>query len=87
MKGKTNNPNGRPKGRKNKATLDLRQRINNFVIDKWDSIEADFEALEPKERLQFFEKLLQYSLPKLQSVVPKEDIDDNIEVIITFWKA
>lgn len=84
MKGKTNNPNGRPKGRKNKATLDLRQRINNFVIDKWDSIEADFEALEPKERLQFFEKLLQYSLPKLQSVVPKEDIDDNIEVIITF---
>jgi hypothetical protein len=34
--------------------------------------------LEPKERLQFFEKLMGYTLPKLQAVQYTTDIDRMI---------
>ncbi|MEI7587159.1 hypothetical protein [Runella sp.] len=67
-KGKTNNPHGRPKGTPNKTTADIRNRVKDFVNAKWETMEADFNQLEPKERLAFFEKLLQYTLPKLQLV-------------------
>lgn len=79
MKGKTNNPNGRPIGSKNKATADIRQRISDFVNNKWESIEVEFEALEGKEKLLFFEKMLQYTLPKLQGVTLKTESDEKKE--------
>ena len=64
-KGMINNPIGRPTGSKNKVTVDLRKRINDFLNDNWETLEADFKQLEPKERLGFYEKLLQYGLPKM----------------------
>ena len=65
-KGRTNNPNGRPFGAKSKVTTELRKRINDFLTDNWDKLQQDFEQLEPKERVNFYEKLLQYGLPKMQ---------------------
>lgn len=66
MKGKTNNPNGRPKGVPNKATKDIRKWINNFLSDNLSQIQEDFKNLEPKDRVLLFEKLLKYSVPALQ---------------------
>ncbi len=74
-KGTTNNPAGRPKGSTNKAGAELRERITTFVEERWEQIQEDFEYLEPKERLQFFEKLLVYALPKLQNI--KHEADEN----------
>jgi len=65
--GISGNPNGRPNGTPNKATGSIRQRINAFLSDNWEQMEKDFEALEPKDRLLFYEKLMQYGVPKLQS--------------------
>lgn len=79
MKGKTNNPNGRPKGVPNKINANIRQRISDFVNNKWDLIEVEFEALEGKEKLLFFEKMLQYTLPKLQGVTLKTESDEKKE--------
>lgn len=59
---------GRQKGTPNEVTKDLRERVSNFLTDNWSLIESDFKKLEPKERLVFYEKLLSYGLPKLQSV-------------------
>jgi len=67
-KGHTNNPNGRPNGAKSKVTAGLRKRINDFLNDNWDNLEYDFAQLEPKERVNFYEKLLQYGLPRMQSI-------------------
>lgn len=78
-KGMTNNKNGRPTGSKNKTTNELRKMITDFVTDKWARVHDDFESLEPKERLQFFEKLMQYTLPKLQSVEYSEVLENQIE--------
>lgn len=66
-KGITNNPAGRPAGSPNKVTRELRERIKKFLEDNWPQIEQDFENLDPEKRFLFFEKLLQYSLPRLQS--------------------
>jgi len=82
---KTNNPNGRPKGVPNKISADLRQRISDFLNNKWASVETDFDTLEPKERLMFFERLLQYSIPK-QKEVTKVDIgsftDEEVDQLL-----
>lgn len=72
-KGITNNPNGRPKGSLNKSTTEMRELVTNFVSANLTTIQADFDQLEPKERLLFLEKLLGYTLPKLQSVTTKDE--------------
>jgi hypothetical protein len=64
MKGHTNNPNGRPKNVPNRITSELRSMLHDFITEQWQSIKMDFERLEPKERLIYYEKLLQYVLPK-----------------------
>ncbi|HEY8658802.1 MAG TPA: hypothetical protein VIL78_07180 [Hanamia sp.] len=91
MKGRTNNPNGRPKGIPNKTTTDLRQWINNFIDDNRVQIKEDWQSLEPKDRIVLFEKLLKYSLPTLQATSLTTDFekltDENLDAIINQLKS
>lgn len=66
-KGMTNNLNGRPVGSKNKTTTEIRELLTTFISENWENVQQDFMNLEPKDRLAFYEKILQYTLPKLQS--------------------
>ncbi len=79
-KGQSGNPKGRPRGAKNKATTELREWVERFINDNLDTIESDIKELEPSERVRFFLALLNYTLPKQQSV--KADITDDREQII-----
>jgi hypothetical protein len=63
-KGQTGNPYGRPKGIPNKTTSDLRQWVNTLIESNREQLEADLASLEPKERWQLIEKLIQYVIPK-----------------------
>jgi len=76
-KGKTNNPNGRPKGTPNKITQDMRQWLSTVIDKNRRQIERDLKPLEPKERLQMLEKLMQYVIPKQQAV--SADVNDGRE--------
>ncbi len=67
-KGQSGNPAGRPAGRPNKLTGDLRGKIADFLAENWEQIKKDFAKLEPKERVQLYDKLLQYCVPRLQTV-------------------
>ncbi len=67
-KGHTNNPNGRPKGIPNKVTQNMREWISALIDNNREQIEEDLKALEPKERVQMFERLMQYVVPKQQAV-------------------
>ncbi len=58
---------GREKGTPNELTKELREMVSTFLTDNWSLIESDFQKLQPKDRLMFYERLLSYSLPKLNS--------------------
>ena len=82
---------GRQQGTPNKITKDLRERINGFLNDNWNSLQSDFKKLEPKDKLLFYEKLLQYGLPKLQSTELTGNLDrlsdEQLDIIINELKA
>ena len=67
-KGQTNNPNGRPKGKPNRVTADVKKFIETLVCNNLSKMERDINKLEPKDRLIIIERLLQYTIPKQQSV-------------------
>ena len=67
-KGQTNNPNGRPKGKPNKVTTDVKKFIETLVCNNLSKMERDINKLTPKDRLIIIERLLQYTIPKQQSV-------------------
>jgi len=54
---------GRPKGAKNKVTIEVKEFLSNFLNDNLSKLQEDFDNLESKERLYFIEKLLKYVVP------------------------
>lgn len=73
---------GRTPGTPNKTTAQLKERISTLIDDRFDTIVADLETLEPKERVAAFLKFLEYVLPKQReqkidlSALSDEQIDD-----------
>jgi hypothetical protein len=91
-KGQSGNPKGRPKGAKDKATADLRERVGQLLDDEFDQIKADLSELSPKERVNAWIKLLDFTLPRLQRVeqnltndgqVRYEDVKDGLKFLYT----
>lgn len=79
---KGNQGGGRPKGSKNKATSELRQVVQDFLDYNIEKIQRDFDALEPKERLDTIIKLLDFALPRLQrSTIDHTVNNDEITTI------
>lgn len=78
-KGKTGNPNGRPKGSPNKVTSSVKSWISQLLDDNREQIKKDFKKLEPKDRIAMFERLMQYVTPKMGSVEAKIDLNELSE--------
>lgn len=69
MKGKKTG--GRVAGTPNKATSITKAAISELLAEYQSSgkMKADFDAIEdPKDRLVIAEKMMQYVMPKMQSV-------------------
>ncbi|MGL6124820.1 MAG: hypothetical protein ACRC1W_17905 [Shewanella sp.] len=75
-KGVTNNPNGRPAGVPNKATMKAREAIAAFVDDNayrlslWlDEVASGNPELDvkpnPAKAFELFQSVIQYHIPKL----------------------
>lgn len=68
-KGQTGNPNGRPKGSKNKSNELAREAIARFVDGNVERLEGWLEEIaadSPKDAFNCFKDLLEYHVPKLQ---------------------
>ena len=66
---------GRAKGTPNRITASVKDWIFQVIDKNRLQMEKDIEALEPKDRLQVLEKLMQYVIPKQQSVSANLDIN------------
>lgn len=67
VKYRRNKSGGRQPGHVNKQTKITKEIINNMLSQYQDSgkMYDDFYQLEPKDRIQMAEKLMQYIMPKL----------------------
>jgi hypothetical protein len=85
--GKTNNPNGRPKGKPNRITGEMRVWIQQLINDNKDQLENDLQALEPKDRWQIIERLMNYIVPKQSSIDASVDLselsDEQLDLLIS----
>ena len=85
MKGHTNNPNGRPKGKPNRTTEELRGLFQSFIESNIETLQADFDKLEPKDRLSFMERIAKLIIPS-----PVQELqrltDDQLSDLITKLK-
>ncbi len=57
------NRKGRPKGKPNKTTEELRSLFQSFIEANIETLQSDFDQLEPKDRLTFIERLARLVLP------------------------
>ena len=73
-KGKTGNPNGRPKGTPNKVSLSMKEFINGLLNNKIEQLTKDFDNLDEKDRWIIAERLLQYTTPKMSSLDPETQV-------------
>ena len=78
QKGQSGNPEGRPLGTPNKTTEELRNTVQAFIENNIETMQVNFDLLEPKDKLSFIEKLLNYSLPRIQST--QLDIKSNPKI-------
>lgn len=73
QKGISGNPGGRPIGSKNKSTVKLAGLITSIIENNAERLQRDIEYLEPKDRVRIITSLLNYVLPKKQSITPLVD--------------
>jgi len=57
------NTKGRPKGSPNKSTDEIRSMFRDFLSANMDKLQQDFDSLEPKDRLQFIDRVARLVLP------------------------
>ena len=65
-KGQSGNPDGRPKGAKDKFKQETKRRIDKVLTQLEETLEADIKALLDKERVKLWTELQEYINPKLK---------------------
>lgn len=89
-KGSSGNPNGRPKGSKNKKTESIRETFIDFVQANLDRLQKDFDSLEAKDRFKYLFDMTRFFLPSLKAVefgnVLDEMSEDDFETLISRLK-
>ena len=66
---------GRKPGTPNKVTVSMRVWIVGLINDNREKLEKDLDKLPPKDRWAIVERLLQYAIPKKQSVQSNINFD------------
>lgn len=77
---------GRQKGTPNKVASSVKEWLSTLIDKNRRQIEHDLKALDPRERLQMLEKLMQYVIPKQQAVSNSIEIeqltDEQLDEVI-----
>jgi len=70
---------GRTAGIPNKITTEVRGKLESLIEGLVDSIYI--EELTPNQRIKMLQIALQYTLPRLQAMVVKNDTDQEVKQI------
>lgn len=81
MKGRTNNPNGRPKGKPNKVTASIKAKCEKILSMTMKEILKDIDKMDMKEKIQLVSALTKFSLPTAIHI--DQDSNSNLTII---WK-
>ncbi len=80
-KNRTNNPEGRPKGSKNKTSEEIRSMVQSFVEANISKLQSEFDQLAPDKKLIFIDRMLSHVLPKPLNELEKLTDYDLDEII------
>ena len=83
-KNRTNNPNGRPKGSKNKSSEAIRKAVIDLLERNIEELQKDFKFLNHRDKLKVIIALLPYALPKLQATAYNIDSDSQEAIASAF---
>lgn len=81
-KGRSGNPNGRPKGAKSRTSEEIRALLLEFIDCNIDTLQAVFNELDAEKKLNFIDKMLKHVLPPQitdLSQLSESDLDILIE--------
>ena len=83
INGKSNNPNGRPKGAIGKKTAEQLKRVEYVLGILDETVKEDVLSLKPVERARLWESLQEYVRPRLQRTeyVDESDRDITIKIV------
>lgn len=77
---------GRSKGTPNKTTGELKQWVQELIDGNRSQLEKDMKTLDPHQRWKIIEKLMSYTIPKMQNVQANIDLaqlsDEQIDNIV-----
>ena len=81
------NKSGRPKGSRNKATNDIRQKFQDLIESNYEQLEKDLQTLRASERVKAIIDLAQFILPTLKATEVELSTSDNFNPIHIEWKS
>lgn len=67
-KGQVLNPNGRPKGSKNKSTTEIREYFLKFISNHMEELDKAFKELEARDKFKVIIDLSKFVIPTLKAV-------------------
>jgi hypothetical protein len=71
-KGKSGNPKGKPKGVKNKTSVEMREFLGDFLKDNKTKFKEAAKKLDPFSFTKLYLESMQYVSPKLKQTEIKE---------------
>mgnify|MGYP003635890265 FL=1 len=81
------NKNGRPKGSRNKATSDIREKFQELIESNFEQLEKDLKTLRASERVKAILDLAKFVLPTLKSTEVDLTTSNNFQPIKIEWKS
>ena len=82
----TQKTGGRAAGTPNRTTAEMKTWLSGLIDKNRRQIEKDLKRLEPKDRLLILERLMQYTVPKMQAVTAQIDLnklsDEQLNILI-----
>tara|TARA_S200000501_G_scaffold332390_1_gene335079 strand:- start:102 stop:323 length:222 start_codon:yes stop_codon:yes gene_type:complete len=70
----------RPKGAPNKITSEVKEKLQLLIDELIESLEIN--KLDTNQRIKMLQMALQYTLPRLQSMVVRDEVEVDLPLFV-----